>query len=320
MTDLKEQSKIIIIDELSTNTQFIVTSSSIYDIEWEYLNNFINEMEDLDIPIKKIKGIQEWGQDFIKMIYMRGYELEPHLILRNKSEIIVNSIKKELGTNYVFMENISDNTNIYNLQKGGNYCVLPNDVNFNGVLKKIVKLDIDPESNFAKFSNYLCLKIYYPDFNIDEYYGEKIFHLDEIFTIIPTGYEKNDYIIFFYKPVCKSNIDFENKLLEIFEYNYNILCKVFGKDRIYLFNTEFTPKATFTISYIANPPLFNRLLIRKNDIFYIYFPIQVYYIYKQISNILDKINKKHDIINYTFINTTKLHNLGGNLHCAFKAI
>ena len=134
MTDLKEQSKIIIIDELSTNTQFIVTSSSIYDIEWEYLNNFINEMEDLDIPIKKIKGIQEWGQDFIKMIYMRGYELEPHLILRNKSEIIVNSIKKELGTNYVFMENISDNTNIYNLQKGGNYCVLPNDINFNGVL------------------------------------------------------------------------------------------------------------------------------------------------------------------------------------------
>ena len=307
----------IVKNELSFNTQFLVTSGNVFSMDWNFLESFLEEMEKINVPVKIIKGLQEWGQDFIKLAYHINGSLKLNLVLRNSSDYIIDSIKKELNCQNIFIENVSENTNLYNLQKGGNYCVLPNTVYYNGISKNIVKLDENPDSSFAKYSNYLCLKIYDPNYNSENYYGDKVFHLDEIFTIIPTGYSENDYVIFFYKPVC-DNLQFQNELLIVFEYNYNILQNVFGKEKIFLFDTHFTKGATFDSTHLVHPPLFNRLLIRKDDLFYIYFPYQEYITLVKLVGVLKSLN--FDKIIYKFINTNTLHNLGGNLHCAFKAI
>lgn len=322
----------LIVNELSTNTQFLVTSANILNMEWDSLEFLLAEMEELEIPIKFIKGIQEWGQDFIKCVYNinEGEVLKKqvNLVLRDSSSFLTDAIQKELNSSKndiklsynIFIENANQNSNIYNLQKGGNYCVLPRTFKYQGIDKNTVKLDPNPESTFAKYSNYLCLKIYDPNFHIDNYYGDKVFHLDEIFTIIPTGYGEDDFVIFFYKPFCVDDEDFNNQLLEIFQYNLNILENVFGKERIYLFDTEFSKGTTFNTTYIVSPPLFNRLLIRKDDIFYIYFPAQNYNNMEKLNDILNKIIYNFPRIVYKYIDTSTLHNLGGNIHCAFKAI
>lgn len=313
-----------IVNELSTNTQFLVTSANILNMEWNSLNSLLTEMDELEIPVKFIKGIQEWGQDFIKYIFEINnggiLEKQINLVLRDSSSFIVNSIKEELIDCKIFIENANQNTNLYNLQKGGNFCVLPKTVKYQGIDKTVVKLDPDPESVYAKYSNCLCLKIYDPNFNIDNYYGDKVFHLDEIFTIIPTGYGDDDFVIFFYKPFCIEDTDFQNKLLDIFQYNLNILENVFGIEKIILFDTEFSKGRTFNTTFLVNPPLFNRLLIRKEDIFYIYFPLQNYENTKKLNDTLSSIIYNFKNIKYKFIDTQILHNLGGNIHCAFKVI
>ena len=313
-----------IVSELCTNTQFLVTSSSTFDMEWEELDEIVQDMKNLKIPIKLIKGVQEWGQDLIKYIFdiKKGEKCVKQLdiVIRDSSLFIINSIKKELNDCDIFIETANQETNIYNLQKGGNHCVLPNSIMYNSFKKNVVRLDPYPESEFAKYSNCLCLKIYDPYFKLENYYGEKVFHLDEIFTIIPTGFEKDDYIILFYKPFCKTDFEVNKRLLEVFNYNLQILEKAFGEEKIFTFDTEFVKGDVFKTTNIVNPPLFNRLLIRKDDMYYIYFPSQNYENKKLLDELMVNINTFFPNIKYKYINTSTLHNLGGNIHCAFKAV
>lgn len=311
--------KDIVLDEINFNTHTLLLSGTIIGIEWEYFDYLLHILNDIGINTYNIGNIQEWGQDVIKFIKIENKKLVFHIVSRSDTNIIKKHILQMVPKSKIFIETLSENTNIYNLQKGGNHLVLPNFIIFKGVRKKIIKLDFDCNSEMARYGPYLHLKIYDPYFDVTKYYMGNVFHIDEILTIIPTGYDCNDYIVLFYKPYCNDNQECDILLNKIFYYNYNILCKVFEKEKIFTFNTEFIYKSRTNCVMLKNPPLFNRILIRQNNTFTVIFPDQEIIIKNQLIDLLDNIQQRCTI-NYHFINTYKLHNMGGNLHCAFKNI
>jgi hypothetical protein len=226
-------------------------------------------------------------------------------------ETELREIYKNINLNIRSMlHSTNKEVNETNLMKGGNYIVLPDAIG----RKKMIKLEkreaIDDDMPME-----ILLQIYLPDFDINNNYGGRVFHLDEILCLIPTGLGKDDYEIWFYDPICDANPAYQTKLKEIQEINKEILQQYFSEDKIKYFPLKFNTDGT-----IISPPLFNRILLRRNNRFKIIFPEQSAELTLLIECRLEQIKTTFPAIEYDYINTNKLHYLNGNIHCGFKTI
>ena len=144
--------------------------------------------------------------------------------------------------------------------------------------------------------------------------NEGPFKIDEILTLIPYGPGKDDYNIWFYNPVCE-DVDYERKLKEIFNFNYLTLKNFFPEEKIILFELYFSPEGK-----IIHPPIFNRIILRKDSRFRIIFPDQPQIVKDKVILEIERYKKIYNDIDYFFIDTKELHQQYGNIHCGFKNI
>lgn len=319
------------LDEVSFNTKLLLTTAGFVNIGWknfQELKNYVNEFG-VDIVITKFVS-PEWGQDFIRDITINNSgQTEFKLIVRDKDSVgkyLIEELNIILPNSEYNFLGLSNNTNEYNLNKGGNFITLPDvisgilpvdEFDSNDSLKRNKKIiTLVPENiindDFCIYTPFLCLKVYLPNFDINKDYGDDVLHIDEILTIIPTGPNINDYNIWFYHPICSEDKSYNRQLKEIFNYNYDILKRFFPENRIKLFDLFFE-----TTGKIIYPPIFNRILLRKGNNFRIIFPDQPNIELKQ--QIINEI-EIYPNINYHFIDTSQLHKLNGNIHCGFKTI
>ena len=99
-------------------------------------------------------------------------------------------------------------------------------------------------------------------------------------------------------------------------YNYKKLRDLFPEERIKLFNLHFTPDGKLPF-----PPIFNRVLLRRDDRFRIIFPDQrIPALKQQVIDEMENVIQTYPHIDYHFINTNQIHNKQGNIHCGFKSI
>ena len=319
------------IDELSINTNVLLTTVSFMKIGWDHYSIFENLVNSFGIRIVILKTVSpEWGQDFVKSIKI-DREGGPtfQLVTRHVHPMIVEELENTFPEFSFNIIALPKNTNEYNLIKGGNFITFPNTLT--GVLpnddfeenpiqrtKKVITLV--PEEHLFEdhciYTPFLCLKVYLPGFDINSDYGDDVFHIDEILTLIPTGPGVEDYDVWFYHPVCLEDQDYHQALQEIFNYNYDLLRRFIPTARIKLFNLHFTRDGKLVF-----PPIFNRVLLRKDNRFRIIFPDQENPgLKQQVINEMTTIIQRYPYIDYHFINTKKLHNLNGNIHCGFKNI
>lgn len=319
------------IDELSYETKNIIVTTQLVDLGWDYYDQFVTQVNTFNIHIIPITlNTGDWAQDFIKLISIDDNIIFDIHINTTTSMDSQKNIKAALQIYNKPQINIlastvnsTESVNNYNLQKGGNYIVLPNNAMLKSeaqidrpVIKKIITMveKNDLSKSMCRFSDKICLQIYLPDFNINTYYGVRVFHLDEILCLIPTGLEKDDYEIWFYDPICDDK-EYQSKLKQIQEYNKTILHKYFDEDKIKYFPLKFS-----TEGHIIAPPLFNRVIMRKNNRFKIIFPEQPPEIKELINSRLEEIRRVFPDIIYEYINTLELHRSSGNIHCGFKTI
>ena len=311
------------VDELSYDTYFLLTTNVFTKIEWDNRTNFTSMINKFGIDIKELSGVsQEWGQDLVKQIKNTNNKLEIDIVARHQSDRLINEIHNIFPLENISYHLLDNNTNKYNLMKGGNFITLPEYISdaSGEKMKSIITLksnkqllDITELEN--KYSPYIYLKVYFPDFEIDTYHGMSVFHIDEILTIIPTGLGKDDYDIWFYNPTC-SDESYQEKLVAIQQYNLRILYEFFPESRIKLFELEFVKDG-----FIKNPPLFNRVILRKGNNFRVIFPKQDEKLENQIKSQIEIYNTNNNIyIENCFVDTSQLHKENGNIHCGYKAI
>jgi len=313
------------VDELSYDTDFLLTTNIFTKIEWDYRIIFTSLITNFDVDIKDLKWVsQEWGQDLVRQIKNTNNKLELDIIARYRYIQLDNEIRDIFPRENISYHTLDSNTNKYNLMKGGNFITLPEYISdaTREKMKSIITLksnkqllDINDVAN--RYTPYIYLKVYLPEFEFDTYDGTLVFHIDEILTIIPTGLGKDDYDIWFYNPKCLESESYQEKLVTIQQYNLQILYEFFPLSRIKLFDLNFDENG-----YIKEPPLFNRVILKKNNTFRIIFPDQRNIALKtQIIVQLDEYNMNPNIdIDYHFIDTTQLHKENGNIHCGYKAI
>lgn len=313
------------VDELSVDTQSLVTTGAFRNINWNHYSDFEKLVTSFGVNIITLTTVgQEWGQDFISNIKLNSEgQMSFKLVTRDPYIHVKEEFNRLLPNSISDYLSLPENTNEYNLKKGGNFITLPNKVR--GVLpdddfddypreitKKIITLVPDVTEDSCIYTHYLCLKVYLPKFKLETYYGADVFHIDEILTLIPTGPTIDDYDIWFYNPVCEEDHSYHTALQVIFNYNYDMLRRFFPQERIRLFNLHFTPDGI-----LLYPPIFNRVLLRRNNRFRIIFPDQQNDQLKQ--QVINEM-RRHSNIDYHFINTDMLHRYSGNIHCGFKNI
>jgi hypothetical protein len=307
------------IDELSYDTMNLIVSRPFLLIGWKQYDEFVSKVKDFGIEIKDITLVNDWAQDFIKSIYIENSDINFIINICNIYEKISSpKIKEFLSSLYPKLKIITNDircttireANNFNLQKGGNYIILPNEINN----KKIITMKSieDTTKAFCEMSNNICLQIYLPNFNINSDYFGTVFHIDEILCLIPIGLGIDDYEVWFYDPLC-DDFKYQTELKTIQENNKTILHKYFNVDKIKYFPLKFS-----NTGYIISPPLFNRIILRNNNQFRIIFPDQSAEIKALIDTRLEEIKTTFNHIIYDYIDTTELHNMNGNIHCGFK--
>tara|TARA_Y100000991_G_scaffold215698_1_gene207545 strand:- start:661 stop:1755 length:1095 start_codon:yes stop_codon:yes gene_type:complete len=335
---LKKLESIKFYDEISNDTMFLLTTSGFLrfrgdEFVWSNLKNFTDMITSFNVNIIKI-NTTEWGQDIIKYIEHNNGSNIIHIFCREPifistfeesvKKIIDKNINTEVNYNFNYFRN--SNSNSYNLGKGGNFIALPEAVygsffyeegyNDEIIKKQIIKLDENKENIYdLEHSKFLSLLVYLPDYNIDNYYGTDVHHIDEILTLIPYGPNKNDYNIWFYNPVCSEDRLYQTKLKEIQQYNLLILLGFFPKEKIKLFKLYFNPEGK-----IIKPPIFNRVILRRENKFKIIFPEPFDDEIKELVQYeMENYIQKYEHIEYNFIDTSELHDYYGNIHCGFKS-
>ena len=316
-------------DEISHNTNLLVTTTGFNQIEWKEYENFKNLVETFGVPIITVSGV-EWGQDLIKFIKHESglntinYFLKIGVMEEFIKKSITDKINEYIPKISHDFEITTKSGNLYNLQKGGNFIILPQTVNGNYFydgnrydpnIRNKIMLTLNPTRygiyDFENL-NILALQVYLPDYEVDKFYGDDVHHIDEILTLIPYGPGINDYNIWFYNPICEENKTYEIKLREIQKFNLLILLGFFPKEKIELFDLFFDENGK-----IIKPPIFNRVILRKGNHFRIIFPDP------KDEFIIEKVKEELDdnpYVEYFFVDTSELHNLNGNIHCGFKSI
>ena len=312
------------IDELSYDTMNLIVTQTFLNIDWKNYDEFVSKVKDFGVAIKTIDILShDWAQDLIQLISTEAgilylnIQIEDFEKARNIQSIItqIKGVKIIVNDNIMREKTKVIDGNNYNLKKGGNYIILPNKIsNKIAVLKNIITMKPKEElsKGYCKFSNNICLQIYLPDFDINIDYSGRVFHLDEILCLIPTGISKDDYEIWFYEPLCDDET-YQTKLKTIQEINKAILQEYFPVDKIKYFPLKFS-----NTGHIISPPLFNRIVLRNNNRFRIIFPNQSAEIKSLIDTRLEEIKTIFNHIIYDYIDTSQLHNMNGNIHCGFK--
>ena len=317
------------IDEVSYDTESLVTTRSFLNQTWKNYPLFKELVNNFGVRIVTFNTVSpEWGQDYIRKIKIDSQGNKYfELLTQRPNEYFDEEFRQKFPNSIYNLFSKNKNTNRYNLDKGGNFLVLPNEVT--GTIpcfendcfgidstKKIITMlpSEDLYEDFCIYNEYLALKLYLPNFDISKCYGDDVFHIDEILTIIPTS--SCTYDIWLYNPICTEDKNYHHQLQDIFNYNYNFLKIFFSKENIKLFELKFSPNGK-----IINPPIFNRILLRKNDSFRIFFPSQPdMTLTTQVITEMEKIIRNYPKIDYFFIDSCELHNLNGNLHCGFKNV
>ena len=325
-------------DEISSDTIFLLTTSGFLrfkgdEFVWSNLKTFTDMVTSFGIKIVKINST-EWGQDIVKYIeYYNGNNII-HIFCREPifksnfeesvKKVINSNISSEVDYNFNYFKN--SNSNSYNLGKGGNFIALPEVVygnffyeqgyNDRTITKQIIKLDESKENIYdLEHSKFLSLLVYLPDYDLENYYGTDVHHIDEILTLIPYGPNKNDYNIWFYNPICSEDRLYQTKLKEIQQFNLLLLLGFFPKEKIKLFDLHFNREGK-----MLKPPIFNRVILRKDNKFKIIFPDPFDDEIKELVKYeMENYIQNYEHIEYDFIDTLELHDYHGNIHCGFKS-
>ena len=79
----------VFVDELSCNTESLLTTSVVTKIIWDNREHFNSLVIDFGVNIKESKvPSQEWGQDLVKQIRISNEELTFEIVARNKFNLI----------------------------------------------------------------------------------------------------------------------------------------------------------------------------------------------------------------------------------------
>ena len=172
------------LDELSLNTQLLVTTDKFMDIQWDSYNEFEELVRSFGVEIISIKDVKEWGQDFISKIRLFDGRNQIFIHSSNFTVEAEQQLTNALpDITFGRIGEISENTNIYNLEKGGNFISLPTNIDRRKAIT--LKQEAELAGGSCRMGILLCLKIYLPGFNKDYDYVGDVFHIDEILTLIP---------------------------------------------------------------------------------------------------------------------------------------
>jgi len=192
------------------------------------------------------------------------------------------------------------------LQKGGNFIAIPKN-------NKYLTLSSNTTTGSCRvLPERICLNLYNP--NIEG-------HVDEILCFMP--YTDELFKLWFYKPVFYEDISDEISTMITTRYltNKEILNIKFPDLEIIEFDLEFSSTGS-----ILNPPLFNRLCIKKGDEYIFIFPDQYNESIKsKIEEEITKIKEYYTNTFFYYIDSMSTHTesgvsgiIGGNLHCLTK--
>lgn len=192
------------------------------------------------------------------------------------------------------------------LEKGGNFIAIPKN-------NKYLTLSSDTTTGSCRFlPGRICLNLYNPNIK-----G----HVDEILCFMP--YTDELFKLWFYKPVFNEEVPEEIRTMITTRYltNKEILNTKFPDLEIIEFDLEFSSTGS-----ILNPPLFNRLCIKKGDKYIFIFPDQYNESIKsKITKEITQIRQYYTNTFFNYIDSSVTHKasgfngvIGGNLHCLTK--
>ena len=300
-------------DEVFNDTKFILISQP-KDLEEprdQLLDRLIQifESNQIDyIPIPNFFFFQDWfkinrnlsGSEYKINILLEPRASSKFLFNRNLATITekIKSTYTDSNINYI-------TTNVNTSGKGGNYLAIPK-------LSLYFTLSDNLESASCKYiRGLICLDKYS---NIDG-------HIDEILCFMP--YPDNMYKLWLYTPIFTDDIseELKTKILENHNNNKEKITEIISSDNIIEFPLLFN-----SLGMINDPPLFNRICIKKKNKFIFIFPSQNDRIKEKIMEQFEIIKSGYPESIIEFVDSTVTHNdngipgniIGGNLHCLTK--
>lgn len=302
----------ILMDEVYNDTKCIILGNQLEN-RVSIIRSLILIFEQHDICYNFFET-SLFYQDWFKILETTADKREIQIIKeagRSPSTFIFNTFEKkikEIIESYYRPEQIvfTDFNHTSTLQKGGNYIAIPKN-------NKYLTLSNDITSGPCRvLPEKICLNLYNPDIE-----G----HVDEILCFMP--YTDELFKLWFYKPVFNEDVSeaIKTMITTMYLTNKEILIREFPDLEIIEFDLEFSSTGS-----ILNPPLFNRLCIKKGDQYIFIFPDQYNESIK--SKVEEEITKIKEYYTNTFLyyvdsiithNETGFSNvIGGNLHCLTK--
>jgi hypothetical protein len=305
-------------DEIFNDTKFVIKSN-----KFEFNAELNAIFEGIDIPVIDIEA-NIFSQDmfvfyiqknnpncnYLKLVINTEAEEYAALILSDQDQFgILQNIRNRL-TN-LNISRFSINSKITNWEKGGNLLGIPRTHTY---------ITLHPDADAKRGSCY-----YIPDKCIRlKPYSRVEGHVDEVLTFMPYGLDS--FKIWVYQPIFEENVldPMKELITANFDYNRTKLEAKFGADRIVYFPTFFNENG-----FISNPPLFNKLSLKKNNSYLFVFPRQTYELEAMIEQEITIIrqNLPEFTINTNYIDTRSTHemsgfgnSIGGNLHCIVKQV
>ena len=309
--------KKILMDEIYNDTKCIILGNS-QENRKKIIDNLISIFKKHEICFNFFEKLSLFYQDWFKI-----FKKDNEYLIELLKEIDEQSSFKITPSTYHFIQNLTIlkkiitsfyqpklikfvEININNtLHKGGNFIAVPKS-------EYHLTLSNDVLSKACEWiPGRICL----------HKYSTIEGHIDEILCFMP--YSKEEYKLWFYKPVFNDDVSKETNemILDIYGKNKEIIETRFPDLEIIEFDLEFNNTGS-----IVNPPLFNRLCIKKEDKYVFIFPEQFNLDTKlKIEEEILKIKENFNETFSYFIDSSVTHNetgltgaIGGNLHCLTK--
>ncbi len=314
----RDINKYFIPDEIFNDTKFVIKSN-----KFEFNAELNAIFEGINIPVIDIEA-NIFSQDmfvfyiqknnancnYLKLVINTEAEEYAARILSDQDQLgILQNIRNRLPN--LNISRFSINSGITNWEKGGNLLGIPQSQTY---------ITLHPDADAKRGSCY-----YIPDKCIRlKPYSRVEGHVDEVLTFMPYGLDS--FKIWVYQPVFEENVldPMKELITANFDYNKTKLEEKFGADRIVYFPTLFNENG-----FISNPPLFNRLSLKKDNSYLFVFPRQTDELKAMIEQQITIIrqNLPEFTINTNYIDTTSTHemsgfgdSIGGNLHCIVKQV
>jgi len=319
----------ILMDEVYHDTLAVFSKFELEDISsWDGNKQILDVLTKMNIKYFNMSS-RMWSQDLLK-IYMLGsnyvISIIENLNVSSTTSIINDAIDAYYGkTNPAkptveFLIDLDNKLNQLelNLLKGGNYIGLPITYIIDRNNKQQLQIKQNLSSPYCLFGLSICLDRY-NNFDFTNIHNANIIHIDEIACVMPYGPSRENYKLWFYKPVLSEKIlEADRDLIKKNHINNRkIIASIIGEDKIVDIPLYFISD-TNTL-----PPIFNRICLKNKNRYYFIFPKvnceteQI--VNQEIINISTALGDCFDV-RHMFINTTRLHQLNGNLHCFYKTM